>query len=177
MITVLDSDNVCICTHTLTLSHSLEYWQETDSSLKGLSWRAFNKRDCLQRNSQSKGNKHGILKCQELAKMGNIPSPCWRGQDQGAAAMEGSLHTVTLQGGMELWKIMAWQEGGLGARWELTPWPLSPPTFWFSISAWHQPMPTGNQKSRDPGTVQAETESRALGSYGEWPANSLLKNI
>ena len=104
MITVLDSDNVCICTHTHThfLTPSLEYWQETDGSLQGLSCRAFNKRDCLQRNSQSKGNKHGIFKCQELATMRNIPSPCWRGQDQGAVAVEGSLHTVTSPGGMEL---------------------------------------------------------------------------
>lgn len=179
MITVLDSDNVCICTHThsLFLTPSLEHWQEADGSLQGLSWRPFNKRDCLQRNSQSKGNKHGILKCQELATMGNIPFPCWRGQDQGAVAVEGWLHTVTSPGRVELWKITAWQEGGLGARWELIPWPLAPPTFWFPISAWHQPMPTGNQKSRNPGTVQAETESRSWGSYGEWPANSLLKNI
>lgn len=57
---------------------------------KGLVEERLIKGTVLQRNSQSKGNKHGILKCQELATMGNIPSPCWRGQDQGAAAMEGS---------------------------------------------------------------------------------------
>lgn len=34
---------------------------------------------------------------------------------------QGSLHKITLYGGMELLKITAWQEGGLGAQWELVP--------------------------------------------------------
>lgn len=170
---------MCICTHTnslLLISQSTGRKQMAHS--KGLIEEHLIKGTVYRGTVSWKVTKQGFLKFQGPAEVGNITSPCRRGQDHGAVAMgQGSLHKITLYGGMELLKITAWQEGGLGAQWELVPWPLSPPTFWFRISACHQPEPIRNQRARDPGTMQAETENRSAGTYREWPANSLMKNI